>query len=92
MNQETLPVEVAYATLHEQVIVPVDVPSGSHLSDAIQQSGVLEQFPEIDLTVNKVGIFGRVVKAPDKQAIAEGDRIEIYRPLIKAGAKAKKDS
>lgn len=89
MNQEKVAVEVAYATLHEQVIVPVSIPSGSHLGDAIQQSGVLERFPEIDLEVNKVGIFGRVVKAPDKQAINEGDRIEIYRPLIKKGSKAK---
>lgn len=90
MNHEKVPVEVAYATLHEQVILPVNVSSGSHLSDAIDQSGVLEQFPEIDLGVNKVGVFGRVVKAPDKQAINEGDRIEIYRPLIKSASKAKK--
>lgn len=89
MNHEKVPVEVAYATLHEQVVLPVNVPPGSHLSDVIDQSGVLERFPEIDLDVNKVGIFGRVVKAPGKQEINEGDRIEIYRPLIKTGTKAK---
>jgi putative ubiquitin-RnfH superfamily antitoxin RatB of RatAB toxin-antitoxin module len=58
----------------------MDVPDDSSVEQAIQRSGILKRFPEIDLTTQKVGIFGKLVKldAPVK----EGDRIEIYRPII----------
>lgn len=44
------------------------------------QSGILSQFPEIDLSTNKIGIFSRPIKLTD--VLKEGDRIEIYRPLL----------
>jgi hypothetical protein len=40
----------------------------------------VQEFPEIDLATNRVGIFGKV-KTLDA-ALREQDRIEIYRPLI----------
>jgi len=73
-------VEVAYAKRDEQVIIPLDVDAGTTLEQAIQLSGILEQYPEIDLTKNKTGIFGKIAKADTE--LREMDRVEIYRPLI----------
>jgi putative ubiquitin-RnfH superfamily antitoxin RatB of RatAB toxin-antitoxin module len=73
-------VEVAYAKLDEQVIIPLDVDAGTTLEQAIQQSGILELYPEIDLAKNKTGIFGKIAKADTE--LREMDRVEIYRPLI----------
>lgn len=73
-------VEVAYATPDEQVIIPLSVDKGTTLEQAIQLSGILEHFPEIDLSQNKTGIFGKIAKADTE--LREQDRVEIYRPLI----------
>lgn len=73
-------VEVAYAKEHEQVIIPLNVDAGTTLEQAVQLSGILEQFPEIDLTQNKTGIFGKIAKADTE--LREKDRVEIYRSLI----------
>ena len=73
-------VEVAYAKPDVQVIIPLTVELGTTLEQAIEQSGILDSFPEIDLNKNKVGIFSKLAK---KDAVLrEKDRVEIYRPLI----------
>lgn len=73
-------VEVAYARPDIQVIIPLEVGLGTTVEQAVRQSGVLERFPEIDLAVNKVGIFGKLGKLD--QILREKDRVEIYRKLI----------
>ena len=73
-------VEVAYARPDVQVILEVDVAEGATAEEAIRASGILDRFPEIDLTQQKVGIFGKV--APLSKALSEWDRVEIYRALI----------
>ncbi len=73
-------VEVAYAKEEEQIIIPLNVDAGTTLEQAIQLSGILEQFPEIDLAQHKTGIFGKIAKADTE--LREMDRVEIYRPLI----------
>lgn len=73
-------VEIAYARADEQLIVALDVDAGTTVEQAIALSRIAEQFPEIDLKANKVGIFGKLTKP--SQALREGDRVEIYRPLI----------
>ena len=77
---EIIAVEVAYALADRQVILALDVEKGTTAEQAILQSGVLEQFPEIDLTKSKMGIFGKLSKATTE--LKAGDRVEIYRPLI----------
>ncbi len=77
---EHFQVEVAYALPDQQVIVAVEVEEGSTLRQAIERSGVTHTFPEIDLAVNKVGIFGRLAKLDDP--VRARDRVEIYRPLL----------
>ena len=80
-----LHVGVAYATPARQVWLKLDVPEGATVADAIARSGILAQFPEIDLASQKVGIFGKVT--PLAATIADGDRIEIYRPITADPAK-----
>ncbi|OQX39661.1 MAG: RnfH family protein [Oceanospirillales bacterium LUC14_002_19_P2] len=75
-------VEVAYARPDRQAIIPVTVPAGTTAYDAAQASGIVGQFPEIDLETAKMGIFGKAVPKPREQALQGGDRVEIYRPLI----------
>lgn len=79
MSNEIL-VEVAYALPTQQLIVELMVPEGTTAEQAVQQSGIMQKFPEIDLTQNKLGIFGKLVKADT--ALRERDRVEIYRALI----------
>lgn len=73
-------VEVAYARPDQQVILPLEVEEGTTVEQAIRTSKVAERFSEIDLAVNKVGIFGKLVR-PDT-VLRQRDRVEIYRPLI----------
>jgi putative ubiquitin-RnfH superfamily antitoxin RatB of RatAB toxin-antitoxin module len=73
-------VEVAFALPHKQALLSVSVPVDATVQDAIQQSGILRMFSEIDLTQNKVGVWSRPVRLTD--SLKAGDRIEIYRPLI----------
>jgi putative ubiquitin-RnfH superfamily antitoxin RatB of RatAB toxin-antitoxin module len=79
-NAETILVEVAYARPDEQALLSLEVPEGTTVQQAIERSGVLQRFPEIDLAATKVGIFGKLAKLD--AALREGDRVEIYRPLI----------
>lgn len=74
-------VEVAYARPDKQRIVPVKVPEGTTVLEAVKLSGITEVFPEIEPDAIDMGIFGKVVKSPAEQALREGDRIELYRPL-----------
>ncbi|MBE5252041.1 RnfH family protein [Mixta mediterraneensis] len=73
-------VEVVYALPEKQYQRYVTVEQGSTIEQAIEASGILELRKEIDLSSNKVGIYSRPVKLSDR--VEEGDRIEIYRPLI----------
>lgn len=79
-KSKSVQVEVAYARPEEQVIIPVEVEEGATLRSAVERSGILERFPEIDLDKAKVGIFGKLSK-PDT-ALRARDRVEIYRSLI----------
>jgi len=76
---ERLHVEVAYARPDRAFCIPLELAPGSTVADAIRHSALLEQCPEIDLSVNRVGIFASLCELDHK--VAAGDRIEIYRPL-----------
>ncbi len=73
-------VEVVYALPEKQYLLMVRLAQGSTVEQAIAASGILELRTDIDLAKNKVGIFSRPVKLTD--AVNDGDRVEIYRPLI----------
>lgn len=73
-------VEVVYASPTRQKAVKVGLREGASLREAIEQSGLLEEFPEIDLDRNKFGIWNKLAKAD--AILRDKDRVEIYRPLI----------
>lgn len=79
MTASTILVEVAYAPPGKPTHRRVRLPSGSTVGDAIRACGLLNRCPEIDLSCNRVGIFGRLV--PLDSPLRDGDRVEIYRPL-----------
>jgi putative ubiquitin-RnfH superfamily antitoxin RatB of RatAB toxin-antitoxin module len=79
-EDNTISVEVAYALPHKQAIVEVRVAAGATALEAARQSGIAGKFDGIDLDNAKFGVFGKVVSPG--QALREGDRVEIYRPLI----------
>jgi putative ubiquitin-RnfH superfamily antitoxin RatB of RatAB toxin-antitoxin module len=87
-NAETIPVEVAYALSDRQIVLALDVVADATVAEVITQSGILEQFPGIDLGENKVGVFGKLGKLTD--TLHAGDRVEIYRPLIADPKKVRK--
>ena len=72
-------IAVAYSEPAQQIWMTIDVPEATTVSDAIEKSGLLRQFPHIDLARQKVGIFGNVVKLD--RILRAGDRVEIYRPI-----------
>ena len=77
---ETINVEVAYAEPDRQLIIPVNVDLGTTVGGAIVQSGIMREFPDLDVENSKVGIFGKVSSM--EVQLKDGDRVEIYRPLI----------
>ena len=72
-------VGVAYADKFKQVWLKLEVPDGSTVLEAIQHSGMLRQFPDIDLKRQQVGIFGKLAKLDT--VVEEGARVEIYREI-----------
>jgi putative ubiquitin-RnfH superfamily antitoxin RatB of RatAB toxin-antitoxin module len=79
-DQKTMTVEVAYAAPDNQSVIPVQVKPGTTLLEAIKLSGILDQYPEIDLAQVKMGIFSKI--SPPETVLKEKDRVEIYRALI----------
>lgn len=77
---DVIEVEVAYARPDVQALVPVSLDAGATVEQAIRRSGMLERFPEIDLRLNKVGVFGKLSEL--NATVRAGDRVEIYRPLL----------
>lgn len=72
-------IEVVYALPHEQIIKVIDANENITVKQAINKSGLLDEFQEIDLNINKVGIFGQLCKLDT--LLRDQDRIEIYRSL-----------
>jgi len=79
-KSDSIHVEVAYATKKEQVIISLEIPEASTAQQAIENSKILERFQEIDLNKNRIGIFSKPCTLSTE--LREGDRVEIYRPLI----------
>jgi uncharacterized protein len=72
-------VGVCYAEVDRQLWMRLEVPDNSSIEEAIKLSGVLKLYPEINLTNQKVGIFGKIT--PLDTAVKDGDRVEIYRQI-----------
>lgn len=77
---EEIEVEVVYALPETQTLHKLKVPAGTTAIQAIERSGIMGQYPEIDLEKNKIGVFGKLVKGD--AGLRQNDRVEVYRALI----------
>lgn len=77
---EMLKVEVCYALPEKQEMVSVSLPEGATLQQALEASGLLGKYPEIDIKKNKFGIYAKLSKLDTP--LRDRDRVEVYRPLI----------
>lgn len=75
-----LSIEVCYALAGSQALIALELPEGATVRLALDASDILERYPQIDLTVQKVGVFGKL--KPLDAVLADHDRVEIYRPLM----------
>lgn len=82
MAEAMINVEVVYAAVDSQVLLRLEVPAGTTVMDAVTASGIAGHFPGVDLAQCPLGIFGKVVPDPVSRQLEEGDRVEIYRPLL----------
>lgn len=82
-------IEVAYALANKQTLLSIEVKENITLKEAIEVSGILDIYPNIDLTKDKVGIFGKIAKLDT--ILREKDRVEIYRPLIADAKQMRKE-
>ncbi len=76
---DRLQLEVAYARPERQLIVKLTLPAGTTAREAVLQSGIAGEFPDIDLAQLQLGVFGKAV--PAEHVLRDRDRVEIYRPL-----------
>lgn len=82
MDRSVIAVEVVYALADKQKLLRLTVPQGTTVREAALRSGMEGFFPGLDLATSPLGIFGKAVPKPDERVLEEGERIEIYRPLI----------
>jgi len=73
-------IEVVLAMPEKQELLVLDLAAGATVADAIEQSGIAAMFEDFELDASKVGIFGQKVTLT--QVLSDGDRVEIYRPLL----------
>lgn len=82
MADEFIQIDVAYATPEKQLVVPVRIRAGTSLYDAVMQSGIAAKFPGLDIEAATLGVFGKAERNPRERILLDGERAEIYRPLI----------
>ncbi len=74
---------VAYALPEKQILLEVTLPDGACVKDAIEASSIRHY-----CNPAHVGIFGKIVDFDTM--LHDGDRVEIYRPLLKDPKEARR--
>lgn len=82
MDKPNIVVEVVYALADKQKLLRLSVPEGTTVREAALRSGLDAHFPGLDLAAAPLGIFGKAVPRPEERVLEDGERVEIYRPLI----------
>ena len=81
-KSDSIAVEVVYALADKQKLLRLSVPRGTTMREAAERSGIAGWFPGLDLAAAPMGVFGKAVPRPEGRVLEEGERVEIYRPLI----------
>lgn len=87
-EQEAIAIEVVYALARSQTLIRLNVPKGTTVAQALARCGIASLHPEIDVDAIDVGIYGRSVSP--MTILEEGDRVELYRPLIVDAGQARR--
>jgi len=82
MSGDLIKVEVAYALPNRQLAIPLQVKKGTTVYEAAVQSGIADKFDDLDLETAAMGVFGKAERKPKERVLEDGERVEIYRPLI----------
>lgn len=82
VESASIAIEVVYALPEKQMLLRLSVPCGTRMREAVALSDISAHFPDLDVQSCPLGIFGKVVARPDERVLEEGERVEIYRPLI----------
>jgi len=82
MAGDMIKVEVAYALPEKQMLIPLQVKRGTTMFEAAVQSGIANKFEGLDLESAPMGVFGKAERKPKERVVEDGERVEIYRPLI----------
>jgi len=82
MDEPSIRIEVVYALADRQKLLSLSVPCGTTVRQAAERSGMAVHFPGLDLASCPLGIFGKALAKPEEWVLEEGERVEIYRPLI----------
>lgn len=82
MGEQIVRIEVAYALSDRQSLIALDVDADCSVLDAVRQSGISQQFRGLDIESAALGVWGKLIKDPATTKLREGDRVEIYRPLL----------
>lgn len=72
-------VEIVFAEPAKQILRPMKIEVGTTARQALELSGLRDEFPQVDFGGVEFGIWGQ--RVPESQALRDGDRLEIYRPL-----------
>ena len=89
VSDKTVRVEVVYAQPAAQHLVSVELAAGADVRLAIERSGLLRKFREIDMMHTRFGIFGRLVTLDTP--VQDGERVEIYCALLKDPKAARRE-
>ena len=87
-NNRKIYIEVAFASSMHQKIMEMEVPVNTTARKAVEESGLDRIFPDFDFESAPIGVFGKVV--PDDYLLADGNRVEVYRPLQQAPTDARR--
>lgn len=89
-DESLVRVEVACATAESQRLLTLNVTPGTTLRQAVLISGIERDFPSIDMGEAPLGLYGRRIDNANERAVSDGDRIEVYRPLLADPKEARK--
>ena len=76
-------IELTCAFVEPQFLMSMVVDNGTSLYQALSESGILERTDTYVLREHlSFGIYGQIVIDPENYCLKDGDRIEVYRPLV----------
>lgn len=74
-------IELVFASEEKQRLLSFEVANGTTAREAVAASDLVAEFPDFDFSIGPLGIWGKTID--DRQCLKEGDRLEVYRSLLR---------